>query len=387
MKPVTYLDYNATSPLRPQALAVMTSVLQEAGNPSSVHGYGRAARRHVDLARQQVALLVGARPENVIFTSGGTEANNLALLNAGDRRLLVSAIEHDSILRPAREMAAQIIQAQRSGEVDLEHLEALLRRDARPAFVSIMMANNETGVIQPIAAISELVHRHGGLLHVDAAQAAGRIKLDIAALGIDFLTLSGHKIGGPQGIGALVLGQDREMTALLLGGGQERGRRAGSENVAAIAGFGAAAMVDTRAEMARIAWLRDELEARLLSLGQPITFFGRSQGMALPQSHERLPNTSCFAAGSKNSETLVMALDLAGVAVSAGSACSSGKVRPSHVITAMGFGAATAGTAIRVSLGWQSSQEDVERFVAAWSSIQGRQGGAAEAAAGVFSVA
>jgi len=341
----------------------------------------------VDLARQQVALLVGARPENVIFTSGGTEANNLALLNAGDRRLLVSAIEHDSILRPAREMAAQIIQAQRSGEVDLEHLEALLRRDARPAFVSIMMANNETGVIQPIAAISELVHRHGGLLHVDAAQAAGRIKLDIAALGIDFLTLSGHKIGGPQGIGALVLGQDREMTALLLGGGQERGRRAGSENVAAIAGFGAAAMVDTRAEMARIAWLRNELEARLLSLGQPITFFGRSQGMALPQSHERLPNTSCFAAGSKNSETLVMALDLAGVAVSAGSACSSGKVRPSHVITAMGFGAATAGTAIRVSLGWQSSQEDVERFVAAWSSIQGRQGGAAEAAAGVFSVA
>lgn len=387
MKPVTYLDYNATSPLRPQALAVMTSVLQEAGNPSSVHGYGRAARRHVDLARQQVALLVGARLENVIFTSGGTEANNLALLNAGDRRLLVSAIEHDSILRPAREMAAQIIQAQRSGEVDLEHLEALLRRDARPAFVSIMMANNETGVIQPIAAISELVHRHGGLLHVDAAQAAGRIKLDIAALGIDFLTLSGHKIGGPQGIGALVLGQDREMTALLLGGGQERGRRAGSENVAAIAGFGAAAMVDTRAEMARIAWLRNELEARLLSLGQPITFFGRSQGMALPQSHERLPNTSCFAAGSKNSETLVMALDLAGVAVSAGSACSSGKVRPSHVITAMGFGAATAGTAIRVSLGWQSSQEDVERFVAAWSSIQGRQGGAAEAAAGVFSVA
>ncbi|HVJ35427.1 MAG TPA: cysteine desulfurase family protein [Terriglobia bacterium] len=387
MKPVTYLDYNATSPLRPQALAVMTSVLQEAGNPSSVHGYGRAARRHMDLARQQVALLVGARPENVIFTSGGTEANNLALLNAGDRRLLVSAIEHDSILRPAREMAAQIIQAQRSGEVDIEHLEALLRRDTRPAFVSIMMANNETGVIQPIAAVSELVHRHGGMLHVDAAQAAGRIKLDIAALGIDFLTLSAHKIGGPQGVGALVLGQDREITALLLGGGQERGRRAGSENVAAIAGFGAAAMVDTGAELARIAWLRDELESLLLSLGQPITFFGRSQGMALPQSHERLPNTSCFAAGSKNSETLVMALDLAGVAVSAGSACSSGKVRPSHVITAMGFGAATAGTAIRVSLGWQSSQEDVERFVAAWSSIQGLQGATAEAAAGVFSVA
>ncbi|HVI91289.1 MAG TPA: cysteine desulfurase family protein [Dongiaceae bacterium] len=387
MKPVSYLDYNATSPLRPEALAVMSVVLQETGNPSSVHGYGRNARRHVDIARQQVALRVGARSENVIFTASGTEANNLALLNAGNHRLLVSAIEHDSILKPARQMGAEVIQAQRSGEIDLDHLASLLQQDTRPVFVSIMMANNETGVIQPVAAISELVHRHGGLLHVDAAQAMCRIAIDISLLGIDFLTLSGHKIGGPQGAGALILGRDREMTALLLGGGQERGRRAGSENVAAIAGFGAAAMVDTGAEVARIGALRDHLEARLQTLGQPITFFGRSQGMALPQSHERLANTSCFAAGSKNSETLVMALDLAGVAVSAGSACSSGKVRPSHVITAMGFGAATAGTAIRVSLGWQSSQEDVERFVAAWSSIQTRQTGAAEAAGGVFTAA
>lgn len=387
MKPVSYLDYNATSPLRPEALAVMTSVLGETGNPSSVHAYGRLARRHMDLARQQVAALVGAKAENVIFTSGGTEANNLALLNAGPRRLLVSAIEHDSILKPARQMAAEFIHVQRSGEIDLDHLDLLLRQDSRPALVSIMMANNETGVIQPVIAISELVHRYGGLLHVDAAQAVGRIPVDVAGYDIDFLTLSGHKIGGPQGIGALVLGQDREMTALLLGGGQERSRRAGSENVAAVAGFGAAAMVDTSAELAQIARLRDSLEARLLALGQPITFFGRSQGMALPQSHERLPNTSCFAAGTKNSETLVMALDLAGVAVSAGSACSSGKVRPSHVITAMGFDAATAGTAIRVSFGWQSSLEDVERFVAAWSSIQGRQAGAAQTAAGVSSAA
>lgn len=387
MKPVSYLDYNATSPLRPEALAVMSAVLQETGNPSSVHGFGRNARRHVDIARQQVALRAGARSENVIFTASGTEANNLALLNAGNHRLLVSAIEHDSILKPARQMGAEVIQVHRSGEIDLDHLASLLQQDARPAFVSIMMANNETGVIQPVAAISELVHRHGGLLHVDAAQALCRIAIDISLFGIDFLTLSGHKIGGPQGVGALVLGRDREMTALLLGGGQERGRRAGSENVAAIAGFGAAAMVDTGAELARIGALRDHLEARLQTLGQPITFFGRSQGMALPQSHERLPNTSCFASGTKNSETLVMALDLAGVAVSAGSACSSGKVRPSHVITAMGFGAATAGTAIRVSLGWQSSQEDVERFVAAWSSIQTRQTGAADAAGGVFTAA
>jgi cysteine desulfurase len=387
MKPVTYLDYNATSPLRPEALAVMTSVLSETGNPSSVHGFGRAARRHMDVAREQVASLVRAKAENVIFTSGGTEANNLALLNGGDRRLLVSAIEHDSIMKPAREMGAEIIQVQRSGEIDLDHLESLLRRPGAPAFVSVMLANNETGVIQPIAAVGGLVHLYGGLLHVDAAQAAGRIDFDIGALGIDYLTLSAHKIGGPQGAGALVLGKDREMTALLLGGGQERGRRAGSENVAAIAGFGAAATVNTAGEMAHIAQLRDSLESQLLALGQPMTFFGRSHGMALPQSHERLPNTSCFAAGTKNSETLVMALDLAGIAVSAGSACSSGKVRPSHVITAMGFDAATAGKAIRVSLGWQSSQDDVERFVAAWSVIQGRQAGAGNAASGVSSAA
>jgi cysteine desulfurase len=387
MKPVSYLDYNATSPLRPEALAVMTSVLSETGNPSSVHGFGRAARRHMDVAREQVAALVQAKAENVIFTSGGTEANNLALLNGGDRRLLVSAIEHDSIMKPAREMGAEIIQVQRSGEIDLDHLESLLRRPGAPAFVSVMLANNETGVIQPIAAVGGLVHLYGGLLHVDAAQAAGRIDLDIGALGIDFLTLSAHKIGGPQGAGALVLGKDREMTALLLGGGQERGRRAGSENVAAIAGFGAAATVKTAGEVAHIAQLRDSLELKLLALGQPMTFFGRSHGMALPQLHERLPNTSCFAAGTKNSETLVMALDLAGIAVSAGSACSSGKVRPSHVITAMGFDAATAGKAIRVSLGWQSSQDDVERFVAAWSVIQGRQAGAGNAASGVSSAA
>jgi cysteine desulfurase len=188
-------------------------------------------------------------------------------------------------------------------------------------------------------------------------------------------------MGGPQGAGALILGRDRDMAAMLLGGGQERGRRAGTENIAAIAGFGAAAALDTAAEMAQIAFLRDSLEERLLSLGQPITIFGRSQGTALGHGQMRLPNTSCFAAGTKNSETLVMALDLAGIAVSAGSACSSGKVRPSHVITAMGFDAATAGTAIRVSLGWQSSLSDVERFVAAWSSIQARSGTTAMSAA------
>ncbi|MET1027515.1 MAG: cysteine desulfurase family protein [Dongiaceae bacterium] len=388
-KPVTYLDYNATSPMRPEALSVMATALTETGNPSSVHLFGRAARRRVDLAREQIAALVRARPENVIFTSGGTEANNLALFNHRNRRLLISAIEHDSVLKPARHAGADLIPAQRSGEIDLEQLDFTLRRDQRPALISVMLANNETGVVQPVQAVSAIAHRYGAVVHCDAAQAAGRIPVDMVALGVDFLTLSAHKMGGPQGIGALVLSQDREMAGFIQGGGQERGRRAGTENIAAIAGFGAAATVDTAAEMMQIAYLRDVLEERLLSLGQPITIFGRSQGMALGQDHQRLPNTSCFAAGTKNSETLVMALDLAGIAVSAGSACSSGKVRPSHVITAMGFDAATAGTAIRVSLGWQSSLNDIERFVAAWSAIQARGTGTPGAgqAAGVSSAA
>jgi cysteine desulfurase len=388
-KPVTYLDYNATTPMRPEALSVMATALTETGNPSSVHLFGRAARRRVDQAREQIAALVRARPENVIFTAGGTEANNLALFNHRNRRLLVSAIEHDSVLKPARHAGADLIPVQRSGEIDLEQLDFTLRRAQRPALISVMLANNETGVVQPVQAVSAIAHRYGAVVHCDAAQAAGRIPVDMAALGVDFLTLSAHKMGGPQGIGALVLHQDREMSAMIQGGGQERGRRAGTENIAAIAGFGAAATVDTAAEMMQIAYLRDVLEERLLSLGQPITIFGRSQGMALGQGQLRLPNTSCFAAGTKNSETLVMALDLAGIAVSAGSACSSGKVRPSHVITAMGFDAATAGTAIRISLGWQSSLDDIERFVAAWSAIQARGTGTPGAgqAAGVSSAA
>ncbi|TXH35644.1 MAG: cysteine desulfurase [Rhodospirillaceae bacterium] len=390
-QPATYLDYNATSPVRPEALSVMAEALVETGNPSSVHLYGRGARRRVDTARVQVAALVGARPENVIFTASGTEANNLALFNRESRRLLISAIEHDSVLRPARMAGAEVIPVQRSGEVDLDQLDFLLRRDGQPALISVMLANNETGVIQPMQAVSAVAHRYGALVHCDASQAAGRIAIDMMSLDVDLLTLSAHKMGGPQGAGALVLGRDRDIAAMLLGGGQERGRRAGTENIPAIAGFGAAAALDTSAEMAQVAYLRDKLEERLLSLGQPITIFGRSQGTALGQGQMRLPNTSCFAAGTKNSETLVMALDLAGIAVSAGSACSSGKVRPSHVITAMGFDAATAGTAIRVSLGWQSSLGDVERFVAAWSSIQARGGATgmsgAGSAAGVSSAA
>ncbi len=371
---MTYLDYNATAPLKPAALRAMSAALQEAGNPSSVHAYGRLARRIVDQARQEVAALVGARVEDVIFTSGGTEANNLALASRGDRRLIVSAIEHDSVLKRARIEGAELIRAQRNGEIDLDHLRHLLRKDERPAFVSLMLANNETGVVQPVVEAAHLAHEHGALLHCDAVQAAGKVGFDLATLGADMVSLSAHKLGGPQGIGALVLHGERTVMPALLGGGQERFRRAGTENVAAIAGFGAAAaQAGDRQEAAAVGALRDALEDRLAALGQPMTVFGRTA--------RRLPNTSCFACGTRTSETLVMALDLAGVAVSAGSACSSGKVRPSHVISAMGFDAATSGTAIRVSFGWASTPADVDAFVAAWSQIRRR-----EAAAGAEAV-
>jgi cysteine desulfurase len=362
-----YMDWNATAPLRAEALAAMTAVLQEVGNPSSVHAFGRRARAWVDHARDAVANLVGGRAALVTFTSGGTEANNLALHARQGRPLVVSAIEHESVLRPARLAGAQVARVGRNGEIDVAHLSYLIDKAAEaaggPAFVSVMLANNETGVIQPVAEIARIAHAKGALVHCDAIQAAGRVPVDINELGVDYLTLSAHKIGGPQGAGALVMAGDLPLEPLVQGGGQERSRRGGTENVAAIAGFGAAAeaAVDLP-DMARIAQLRDALEEKLAGFGLPLTIFGRGA--------RRLPNTICFASGTKTAETLVMAMDLAGIAISAGSACSSGKVRPSHVISAMGFDAATAGSAVRVSLGWQNSLSDIDQFMAAWARVQ-----------------
>lgn len=358
-----YMDWNATAPLRASALAAMSVVLQEVGNPSSVHAFGRHARAWIDHAREAVARLTGGRAPLVTFTSGGTEANNLALHARQDRPLIVSAIEHESVLRPARLAGAELVRVGRNGEVDVAHLAYLIDKADRPAFVSVMLANNETGVIQPVTEIARIAKSKGALVHCDAIQAAGRVPVDIGELGVDYLTLSAHKIGGPQGAGALVLGGDLPLDPIVQGGGQERNRRGGTENVAAIAGFGAAAEEATKlADTDRVTALRDHLEEKLTDFGLPVTIFGRGA--------KRLPNTSCFASGTKTAETLVMALDLAGVAVSAGSACSSGKVRPSHVISAMGFDAATSGSAIRVSLGWQNSAEDINQFVAAWARVQ-----------------
>lgn len=363
-----YLDHNATTPLRPEVVPAMAECLAQTGNPSSVHGYGRAARRRVEEARRQVAALVGACAEDVIFTSGGTEANTLALRGCNRPRVLVSAVEHDSVLKAAD---AEHIPVDADGIVDLGALEALLDGDARPAVVSVMLANNETGVLQPVAEVAAMARARGALVHCDASQAAGKIPVVMAELGVDLLTLSAHKLGGPQGVGALVVSGELALLPQLAGGGQERGRRAGTENVAGIVGFGVAAE-QAASGLDWVAALRDDLERR----AQALVPESRVMGAAAA----RLPNTTCLSLPGMTSDIQVMALDLAGVAVSAGAACSSGKVHSSHVLAAMKVPAEHAGSAIRVSLGWNSTAAEVERFLAAWGELAMRAAGRASAA-------
>ena len=374
-----YLDWNASAPLRPAVREAMAAALELCGNPSSVHGEGRAARRLVEDARGEVGALVGADPRNVIFTSGGTEANVLALSPAiqvdGDKRpverLLVSAIEHPSVLAGGRfePSSSERIEVDATGKVDLGALEQRLERLAREhvrVMVSLMAANNETGVIQPVTEAAEIVHRHGGLLHVDGVQAAGRIAVDIDALGAHLLTLSAHKLGGAKGAGALVKRDEalHIVEPLIRGGGQERGSRAGTENVAAIAAFGAAA-AECRTllavEAARMVALRERLEAGLCVVTPEAIIFGADT--------ERLPNTTLVAMPGGKAETLVIGFDLDGVAVSSGAACSSGKVAPSHVLAAMGVPAELARGAIRVSLGPTTTEAEIDRFLNVWQRL------------------
>lgn len=356
-----YLDHNATTPVLPAVAAAMVDALGRVGNPSSVHAAGRAARQAVDEARRQVATLVGAPTESVVFTSGGTEANNLAL--AGATHVAVSAIEHDSVCRAAPNGAIVRVSAQ--GAVDLAALDATLS-STRVEIVSIMLANNETGVIQPVAEAAKVAHRHGALMHCDAIQAAGRIDVDFEALGVDLMSLSAHKLGGPMGVGALLVRPGVAVAARALGGGQESWRRAGTENVPGIVGFGVAAAA-ARHAVARMddlrAW-RDAIEARLRAIAPEIPIYGAAS--------ERLANTSCIGMPSVKGETQVMGFDLAGIAVSAGSACSSGKVTSSAVLSAMGVEKEAAGEAIRVSLGWTTQPGDIDRFVDAWRKIYDR---------------
>lgn len=352
-----YLDHNATSPLRPQAREAWLEALACGGNPSSVHAEGRAARRRLEDARERIARRLNVAAERIVFTSGGTEADNLALHQV-EGPILVSAIEHPAVLEPRPD--ALRIPVTSEGLVDLAALAEMLQQH-RPQLVAVMLANNETGAIQPIVEVARLVHAAGALLHVDAVQAAGRMELEPDALGADLLALSAHKLGGPVGIGALVVGDGLELRPLIRGGGQERRRRSGTENVAGACGMAAALDAALADDLQQLRQLRDAMEVELQRAIPEVRIFA--------QNVPRLANTSCIALPGVDATTQLVRLDLEGIAVSAGSACSSGKIGPSHVLTAMGVPPQLARCAIRVSLGWSTTAADIERFIRAWTAM------------------
>lgn len=359
-----YCDFNAGAPTRPEVAEAMARALAIGGNPSSVHQAGRRARAAVEHARAQVAALASARVEEVVFTSGGTEANNLALAGSGRAVALVSAIEHDSVLAAAQN--AERVSITSDGVIDLEALDRRLAKTDQPVIVSVMLANNETGVIQPIADVVRRARQFGAAVHCDAVQAAGRLAIDFAAMNVDMLTLSAHKIGGPQGVGALIVRDGLAVEPLLRGGGQERRIRAGTENVAGIVGFGVAAEGALRdlEQVDKIAVMRDALEAKLRRFAPDMMVYGAGAA--------RLANTSCIGMPGVASETQVMAFDLDGIAVSAGAACSSGKVTQSHVLRAMGAGEQAAGEAIRISLGDSTVDTDMDAVSETWQMLYKR---------------
>jgi len=359
-----YLDYNASAPLCSEAQQAMIAAMDITGNPSSVHASGRAARKIVDHARRTIADLLGGDPERVIFTSGGTEANNLALNGLEDVTVFTSAVEHPSVIEARSD--AKRIPVDGDGVIDLTALEAMLKdasQKGEKVLVSVMLANNETGVIQPVAKVALLAREYGAKVHCDAVQALGRIPLDMGRLLVDMVSVSAHKIGGPKGIGALAIAPGVMLVPQIRGGGQEKYRRGGTENVLGIAGFAAAAQRAEAgmAKMTEIAAKRDRLEMQLASEAPELVIAGKGT--------ERLVNTSCLILPGMPGETQVMALDLGGVAISSGSACSSGKVRESHVLKEMGV--SDTGSAIRVSLGLETTDEDIDTFVRVWSRMRG----------------
>jgi len=362
-----YLDHNATTPLDARALEAMLPYLTEQhGNPSSVHRYGRAARAAVDRAREQVAELVNAHPSQVIFTGCGTEASNLAIKGFAALNkpglLAIGATEHPSVAEPANSLKkngwhVSVLPVDRQGCLIETEMEALLK--LRPEMISVMWANNETGVVQDIPALAAKVRANGGVMHTDAVQAAGKIEVDFSASGVQLMSLSAHKLNGPKGVGALIADKSVEMAPLLQGGGQEKGRRSGTENVAGIVGFGAAASL-AKAQLAdygaRMRSLRDRLESELRALGD-IEIFGAQAS--------RLPNTVCFGMRGVDGETLLLNLDREGIAISSGSAFASSHREPSPVLQAMGIDPEVAQGAIRVSFGAGSTEQDVNAFIAA----------------------
>jgi len=371
-----YLDWNATAPLRPQARVAMAAAMTVLGNPSSVHAEGRAARRIIEGAREQVAAAVGAEPRNIVFTSGGSEANALALsrnLEVGGKgccdALIAFRLEHPSVRAGGDFSTHDRVDADRQGTVSLGHLgqrlAAACARGITQPQVALMAANNETGVVQPVREAAALVHAAGGLLHVDAVQAIGKIPVDINAMGADTVALSAHKLGGPMGVGALVMSRDLHFRGgSRLGGGQERGRRGGTENVIGIAGFGAAIAEATRdmaGEGARLAALRQRLERGLRGVWPQTVIFG--------EKAPRVPNTVQFAVAGINAQTALIALDLEGISVSSGSACSSGTVKFSEVVRGMGYEPSLAECAVRLSMGWTTTEAEIDRFLQAWRKV------------------
>ena len=360
MKQYVYLDHNATTPVLPEVASVISDTLALGGNASSVHSRGRLARQAIENARDKIANSIGVRASEVLFTSGGTEANNL-ILNACDwDHVMVTAVEHDSILNAGKN--TEVIPVDKEGLIDLAGLEKRLSVADGKILVSVMLANNETGVLQPVAEVSRIAQKYGAMMHTDAIQACGKIQLDRSTLGVDFISLSAHKIGGPQGVGALIINEEVAFQPMIRGGGQERGRRSGTENIPGIAGFGVAVEAVTYlADIPRIKELRNVLEATIEGIAPGAVLCG--------EDVERLPNTSSIFMPGVNNETQVMKFDLSGIMISAGSACSSGKVEVSHVLKAMGIEDDIASNVIRVSLGVGNSISDVERFIQEWKKI------------------
>ncbi|MGL4426519.1 MAG: cysteine desulfurase family protein [Alphaproteobacteria bacterium] len=362
--PPVYLDANATAPLRPGALAAMSRVFGQSGNPSSVHQFGREARRVLEGARKTIAETIQAEVQDVIFTSGGTEANYLALqgLNRTISGILVGATEHDSVL--GNVPAANLLPVDHHGRLDFAAVEALLQQRKAPILVSLMLAHNETGVLQDISRLAKLVHHYNGFLHTDAAQALGKIPVSFKELGVDLMSFSAHKLGGPPGIGALVVGSRVPLKGVLKGGGQEQGLRPGMQSVALAAGF-AAALLEAEAERSALAQQHEtwvgEIEAELKAFCPDLLIIG--------EQSPRLPHVSCLVMPGVPSAVQVMRFDLEGVAVSAGSACSSGKITPSQALTRMGLPEDVVKSAIRVSLGWHSKREDLTRFATLWKKL------------------
>lgn len=356
-----YLDYNATAPIRPDVLKLVTKIMgQGVGNASSVHSYGRDARKYVEDARAQVAALCAVTPEQIIFTSGATESNNTILHGFKNKRVLVSAIEHPAILESASE--AEKIPVKANGVIDMDAYQKMLNEGEPPALVSVMLVNSETGVIQPVKEMATLAHDKGALFHTDAVQGAGRVDISLDTLGVDYMSLSAHKMAGLQGVGAIIFREGMEPPKFMMGGGQEKNCRAGTHNTAGIAGMGLAAQHALNSlNDDTIKNLRDHLESEVRKISNEAIIYGADA--------PRVGNTSNIGLPGVPAETQLMALDLEGIAASSGSACSSGSFKPSHVLIAMGANEDAAKSALRISIGYATTQADIDRFLEVWSKI------------------